>query len=117
MGTSPETPWKITREIVYEGNFALADSPWEDYKNNTESWLKLIIRFDLSGYHSPLTFQHFATFKPERIKKTTMHTWKSQPTAKTGGISTAFQEQTNLSALFHPHKPALQLRKFILDSA
>lgn len=68
--TSPETPWKITREIVYEGNFALADSPWEDYKNNTESWLKLINPLDLSGYHSPvLTFQHFYDLKTGKDKE------------------------------------------------
>ncbi len=68
--TSPETPWKITREIVYEGNFALADSPWEDYKNNTESWLKLINPLDLGGYHSPvLTFQHFYDLQTGKDKE------------------------------------------------
>lgn len=58
--TSPDTPWKTTREKVYEGNFALADSPWENYKNNSSSWISLAKPLELYGYHSPaLSFQHF----------------------------------------------------------
>ncbi len=68
--TSPETPWKTTREIVYEGSFALADSPWENYQNNTESWIKLNNPLELSGYHSPvLTFQHFYDLQTGKNKE------------------------------------------------
>lgn len=58
--TSPGAPWKITREKVFEGSFAFADSPWEQYKNNVNSWLALAEPLSLCGYHSPLlSFQHF----------------------------------------------------------
>ncbi len=58
--TSAETPWKITRENVYEGNFSFANSPWEKYKNNSQSWLSTVKPISLQGYHSPvLSFQHF----------------------------------------------------------
>jgi|LSQX01.1.fsa_nt_gb subtilisin family serine protease len=68
--TSPETPWKTTREMVYEGDFALADSPWEDYKNNAGSWLTLNNPLELSGYHSPvLTFQHFYDLQTGKNKE------------------------------------------------
>ena len=58
--TSADTPWKISREKVYTGNLAFADSPWENYKNNTVSWLSLAKPLHLKGHHSPiLSFQHF----------------------------------------------------------
>jgi hypothetical protein len=58
--TSPDTPWKITREKVYAGNLAFADSPWENYKNNTTSWLCLAKPLPIEEYHSPvLSFRHF----------------------------------------------------------
>ena len=58
--TSPDTPWKISREKVYTGNLAFADSPWENYKNNTISWLCLARPLALGKYHSPvLSFRHF----------------------------------------------------------
>jgi hypothetical protein len=58
--TSPGNPWKITREKVYQGNFAFADSPWEQYKNNSQSWLSITKPLSLCGYHSPvLSFWHF----------------------------------------------------------
>lgn len=58
--TSPGNPWKITREKVYQGNFAFADSPWEQYKNNSRSWLSITKPLSLCGYHSPvLSFWHF----------------------------------------------------------
>lgn len=58
--TSPDNPWKITREKVWQGSFAFADSPWEQYKNNTQSWLALAKPISLCGYHSPvLSFWHF----------------------------------------------------------
>ncbi len=58
--TTPQQPWKITRERVYEGAFAFADSPWGSYPNNTSSWLELSRPVSLSGYYDPvLTFRHF----------------------------------------------------------
>ena len=58
--TSADTPWKITREKVYEGNFSLASSPWEHYPNNFQSWLAIAKPLSLGGYHTPiLSFQHF----------------------------------------------------------
>lgn len=58
--TSPDTPWKITREKFNAGNLAFADSPWENYKNNTSAWLCLAEPLVLGEYHSPvLSFQHF----------------------------------------------------------
>lgn len=58
--TSPANPWKITREKVQEGIFAFADSPWENYSNNSQSWISLAAPLSLCGYHSPvLSFQHF----------------------------------------------------------
>ncbi|NLX90728.1 MAG: S8 family serine peptidase [Firmicutes bacterium] len=57
--TSPETPWKITRELAGSGRFSFADSPWEDYNNNTSSWIATAKPILLDGYHSPvLFFQH-----------------------------------------------------------
>lgn len=58
--TSPRNPWKITREKVYDGEFAFADSPWGEYQNNDSSWLALSEPISLCGYYKPvLTFQHF----------------------------------------------------------
>jgi hypothetical protein len=58
--TSPESPWKITREKVSEGRFSFADSPWEQYKNNSQSWLALAKPLSFNGYHSPvISFDHF----------------------------------------------------------
>jgi hypothetical protein len=58
--TSPDTPWKISREKVCTGNLAFADSPWENYKNNTSSWLCLAWPLALGEHHSlVLSFQHF----------------------------------------------------------
>ncbi|HHU76180.1 MAG TPA: S8 family serine peptidase [Firmicutes bacterium] len=68
--TSPENPWKITRELVNNGNFSFADSPWEEYKNNVTSWLALVRPITLEGYHSPiLSFQHFYNLCPKGEKK------------------------------------------------
>ncbi|HHT46639.1 MAG TPA: S8 family serine peptidase [Firmicutes bacterium] len=68
--TSPDTPWKTTREKVYEGNFALADSPWENYKDNSSSWIALTKPIELCGYHSPvLSFQHFYDLQTGRDKE------------------------------------------------
>ncbi len=58
--TSPRNPWKITREKVYDGEFAFADSPWDLYPDNTSSWLALNEPISLSGYYEPvLSFQHY----------------------------------------------------------
>ena len=58
--TSPENPWKISREIISQGEFAWAASPWINYENNSVSWLSLLNPLQLYGYHAPvLTFQHF----------------------------------------------------------
>jgi len=58
--TSPENPWKITREMVGSGHFCFSDSPWEDYKNKAASWLALANPVSICGYHSPvLSFKHF----------------------------------------------------------
>lgn len=58
--TSPDSPWKITREKVYSGNLAFADSPWEDYKNKATSWLGLAKPLTLEEHHNPvLYFWHF----------------------------------------------------------
>jgi hypothetical protein len=58
--TSPADPWKITREKVHEGIFAFADTPWENYANNSHSWISLAVPLSLCGYHSPvLSMQHF----------------------------------------------------------
>ncbi|MEW5920092.1 MAG: S8 family serine peptidase [Bacillota bacterium] len=58
--TTPQNPWKITREKVYDGAFAFADSPWDRYPNNASSWLELSEPISLCGYHDPvLSFRHF----------------------------------------------------------
>ncbi|NMB35888.1 MAG: S8 family serine peptidase [Firmicutes bacterium] len=58
--TSPDNPWKITREKVYDGKLAFADSPWENYKNKAASWLGLAKPLSLERYQSPvLSFWHF----------------------------------------------------------
>ncbi len=68
--TSPNNPWKITREKVYAGNLAFADSPWENYKNKTESWFGLTKPLALKGYHSPvLSFWHFYELQEGKNKE------------------------------------------------
>ncbi len=58
--TSPDNPWKITREMIGSGKFSFADSPWENYTSDTASWLALAKPVSLNGYHSPvLSFRHF----------------------------------------------------------
>lgn len=59
-GTSSHNPWKITRERVYDGEFAFADSPRDHYPNNSSSWLALNEPISLCGYYDPvLSFQHY----------------------------------------------------------
>ena len=58
--TSPQNPWKITREKVYKGEYAFADSPWDSYPDNASSWLALSEPVSLCGYYDPvLSFQHY----------------------------------------------------------
>ncbi len=58
--TSPRNPWKITREKVYDGEFAFADSPWERYPDNTSPWLALSEPISLGGYYDPvLSFKNY----------------------------------------------------------
>ncbi len=58
--TSSHNPWKITRERVYEGEFAFADSPRNHYPNSSSSWLALNEPISLCGYYDPvLSFQHY----------------------------------------------------------
>ncbi|MDO9535910.1 MAG: S8 family serine peptidase [Bacillota bacterium] len=68
--TSPSNPWKITREKVHEGIFAFADSPWENYANNSHSWISLAAPLSLCGYHSPvLTIEHFFDLRTGKDKE------------------------------------------------
>lgn len=58
--TTAQNPWKITREKVFDGAFAFADSPWDRYANNASSWLELIKPIPVAGYHDTvLSFRHF----------------------------------------------------------
>ncbi len=68
--TSPDDPWKITREKVHTGNLAFADSPWENYKNKAASWFGLAKPLNLEGYQSPiLSFWHFYELQEGKDKE------------------------------------------------
>ena len=101
--TSPDNPWKITREKVYAGNLAFADSPWENYKNKAASWFGLAKPLTLEGYHNlVLSFWHFYELQEGKNKEDDYGYIEISLMGKTGLVFTAFRNQRAISAFSLP---------------